>query len=48
METDYALLRLVYMIVTRSKHVPRILEVQASAYHVLREPVELAGADAAM
>ena len=30
------------MIVTRSEHIPRIQEAQASAYHVLRELVEAA------
>ena len=29
------------MIVTRSQHIPRIQEAQASAYHVLRELIEL-------
>lgn len=29
-----------YLIVTRSEHIPRIQEAQASAYHVLRELVE--------
>jgi len=33
-----------HVLVTRSEHVPRIQEAQASAYHVLRELVELAGA----
>jgi hypothetical protein len=28
------------VIVTRSQHIPRIQEAQASAYHVLRELVE--------
>jgi hypothetical protein len=28
--------------VTRSEHIPRIQEAQASAWHVLRELVELA------
>ena len=32
-----------HVIVTRSEHIPRIQEAQASAYHVLRELVELAG-----
>ena len=32
-----------HMVVTRSNHVPRIQEAQATAYHVLRELVELAG-----
>jgi D-sedoheptulose 7-phosphate isomerase len=32
-----------HVIVTRSQHIPRIQEAQASAYHVLRELVELAG-----
>ncbi|HEX5385342.1 MAG TPA: SIS domain-containing protein [Gemmatimonadales bacterium] len=35
-----------HVIVTPSEHIPRIQEAQASAYHVLRELVELAGADA--
>jgi D-sedoheptulose 7-phosphate isomerase len=30
-----------HVIVTRSQHIPRILEAQASAYHVLRELIEL-------
>jgi len=32
-----------HVVVTRSEHIPRIQEAQASAYHVLRELVELAG-----
>jgi D-sedoheptulose 7-phosphate isomerase len=32
-----------HVIVSRSQHIPRIQEAQASAYHVLRELVELAG-----
>jgi D-sedoheptulose 7-phosphate isomerase len=32
-----------HVIVTRSEHIPRIQEAQASAYHVLRELVEIAG-----
>lgn len=32
-----------HVVVTRSEHVPRIQEAQASALHVLRELVELAG-----
>jgi D-sedoheptulose 7-phosphate isomerase len=32
-----------HIVVTRSEHIPRIQEAQASAYHVLRELVELAG-----
>jgi D-sedoheptulose 7-phosphate isomerase len=32
-----------HVIVTRSQHIPRIQEAQASAYHVLRELVELVG-----
>jgi len=32
-----------HVIVTRSQHIPRIQEAQASAYHVLRELVELSG-----
>jgi D-sedoheptulose 7-phosphate isomerase len=31
-----------YVIVTRSEHIPRIQEAQASAYHVLRELLERA------
>jgi D-sedoheptulose 7-phosphate isomerase len=31
-----------HVIVTRSQHIPRIQEAQASAYHVLRELIELA------
>jgi D-sedoheptulose 7-phosphate isomerase len=31
-----------HVIVTRSQHIPRIQEAQASAYHALRELVELA------
>ena len=31
-----------HVIVTRSQHIPRIQEAQASAYHVLRELVEAA------
>jgi D-sedoheptulose 7-phosphate isomerase len=31
------------VVVTRSQHIPRIQEAQASGYHVLRELVELAG-----
>jgi D-sedoheptulose 7-phosphate isomerase len=34
-----------HVIVTRSQHIPRIQEAQASAYHVLRELVERAGAE---
>ena len=30
-----------YVVITRSEHIPRIQEAQASAYHVLRELVEL-------
>jgi D-sedoheptulose 7-phosphate isomerase len=33
-----------HVIVTRSEHIPRIQEAQASAYHVLRELVEMVGA----
>ena len=29
-----------HVIVTRSQHIPRIQEAQATAYHVLRELVE--------
>jgi D-sedoheptulose 7-phosphate isomerase len=32
-----------HVVVSRSEHIPRIQEAQASAYHVLRELVELAG-----
>ena len=32
-----------HVIVTRSEHIPRIQEAQASGYHVLRELVELVG-----
>ena len=32
-----------HVVVTRSQHIPRIQEAQASAYHVLRELVELVG-----
>ncbi len=32
-----------HVVVTRSQHIPRIQEAQASAYHVLRELIELAG-----
>ena len=35
-----------HVIVSRSQHIPRIQEAQASAYHVLRELIELAGAGA--
>jgi D-sedoheptulose 7-phosphate isomerase len=31
-----------HVVVTRSEHIPRIQEAQASAYHVLRELVEAA------
>ncbi len=34
-----------HVVVTRSEHIPRIQEAQASAYHVLRELVELAGGE---
>jgi D-sedoheptulose 7-phosphate isomerase len=34
-----------HVIVTRSQHIPRIQEAQASAYHVLRELVERAGTE---
>ena len=34
------------VIVSRSQHIPRIQEAQASAYHLLRELVELVGAGA--
>ncbi|MGH3042362.1 MAG: D-sedoheptulose-7-phosphate isomerase, partial [Gaiellaceae bacterium] len=33
-----------HVVVSRSEHIPRIQEAQASAYHVLRELVELADA----
>jgi D-sedoheptulose 7-phosphate isomerase len=33
-----------HVIVTRSEHIPRIQEAQASAWHVLRELIETAGA----
>ena len=33
------------VVVTRSEHIPRIQEAQASAYHVLRELVELASGE---
>ncbi|MEA2273673.1 MAG: D-sedoheptulose 7-phosphate isomerase [Solirubrobacteraceae bacterium] len=36
-----------HVVVTRSQHIPRIQEAQASAYHVLRELVELAPGEAA-
>jgi D-sedoheptulose 7-phosphate isomerase len=36
-----------HVIVTRSEHIPRIQEAQASAWHVLRELIETAGADPA-
>ena len=32
-----------HVVVTRSEHIPRIQEAQASAYHLLRELVELVG-----
>jgi D-sedoheptulose 7-phosphate isomerase len=35
-----------HVVVTRSQHIPRIQEAQASAYHALRELVELASAEA--
>ncbi|MDQ3850472.1 MAG: SIS domain-containing protein [Actinomycetota bacterium] len=35
-----------HVIVTRSEHIPRIQEAQASAYHALRELVELADPEA--
>ena len=35
-----------HVVVTRSQHIPRIQEAQASAYHVLRELLELVGAPA--
>jgi D-sedoheptulose 7-phosphate isomerase len=36
-----------HVVVTRSQHIPRIQEAQASAYHVLRELVERVEAEAA-
>jgi D-sedoheptulose 7-phosphate isomerase len=36
-----------HVVVTRSEHIPRIQEAQASACHVLRELVELAGPEGA-
>jgi D-sedoheptulose 7-phosphate isomerase len=30
-----------HVVITRSEHIPRIQEAQASAYHALRELVEL-------
>ena len=35
-----------HIVVTRSEHIPRIQEAQASAYHVLRELVELVSTEA--
>ena len=32
-----------HVVVTRSQHIPRIQEAQASAYHALRELIELGG-----
>jgi D-sedoheptulose 7-phosphate isomerase len=32
-----------HLVITRSEHIPRIQEAQASAYHALRELVELVG-----
>ena len=32
-----------HVVVTRSEHIPRIQEAQASAWHVLRELIERAG-----
>ena len=34
-----------HVVVTRSQNIPRIQEAQASAYHALRELVELVEAD---
>ena len=34
-----------HVVLTRSEHIPRIQEAQASAYHVLRELIELGGED---
>ena len=31
-----------HVVVTRSQHIPRIQEAQATAWHVLRELIELA------
>ncbi len=36
-----------HVVVTPSEHIPRIQEAQATAYHVLRELVELSDGDAA-
>ena len=36
-----------HVVITRSEHIPRIQEAQASAYHVLRELVEVAGTEEA-
>ena len=36
-----------HLLITRSQHIPRIQEAQASAYHALRELVELVGPGAA-
>ena len=33
-----------HVVITPSQHIPRIQEAQASAYHALRELIELAGA----
>ena len=33
-----------HIVVTRSQHIPRIQEAQATAYHLLRELIELRGA----
>ena len=32
-----------HVVITRSQHIPRIQEAQASAYHALRELIELGG-----
>jgi D-sedoheptulose 7-phosphate isomerase len=32
-----------HVVITRSQHIPRIQEAQASAYHALRELVECSG-----
>jgi D-sedoheptulose 7-phosphate isomerase len=37
-----------HVIVTRSEHIPRIQEAQASAWHVLRELIELGGEESTM
>jgi D-sedoheptulose 7-phosphate isomerase len=37
-----------HVVVTRSQHIPRIQEAQASAYHVLRELIELVPGESSM